>query len=283
LSDQAITLAALHLHPVKSCAALSPREALIVETGLDLDRAWMVVDRDGEMLTQRAHPRLALIRPTLRLDELVLRAPGMLALHLSLDVVAARTRVRIWGDIVRAYEMGALADQWISDYLGHRAQIVRFDPEQQRLSERRWTGAIEAENAFADGFPLLVVGNASVAELNRRLAERGAPPVGIERFRPNLVLDGLPAFDEDHVDELRFDTADGPIRFKLVKPCVRCTIPNVDPATGEVGAEPGATLATFRADPRMDGGITFGMNAIVLDGVDRVLRAGMSGRATLTF
>ncbi len=283
MSDLACTLAALHLYPVKSCAGVSPREALLIESGLEFDRAWMVVDRDGQMLTQREHPRLALIRPTLRLDDLVLRAPGMLALHLSLDAVQDRTRVRIWDDIVKAYEMGPLADQWISDFLGRPAQIVRFDPEQQRLSDRRWTGEVAAENQFADGFPLLVVSAASLAELNRRLGERGQPEVGMARFRPNLVIDGVEAFDEDHVDELAFDSPDGPVRLRLVKPCVRCEIPNVDPDSAATGAEPGATLAGFRADPRMNGGITFGMNAIVLDGIERRLRPGLAGRARLAF
>ena len=281
MSDLHCTLAALHLHPIKSCAGISAREALLIETGLELDRAWMVVDEGGEMLTQRDLPRLALMRPTLRQNDVVLRAPGMLALHLAIDAVEDRTRVRVWGDIVKAYEMGALAGQWISDFLGRRAQLVRFDPEERRLSDRRWTGALEAQTAFADGFALLVTSTASLAELNRRLAERGQAAVGIERFRPNLVLDGLEAFDEDHIDELAFDTPEGPVRLKLVKPCVRCEIPNVDPATAETGTEPGATLAGFRADPRMDGGITFGMNAIVLEGIDRLLRVGMTGRATL--
>ncbi len=160
---------------------------------------------------------------------------------------------------------------------------MRFDPEQKRLSERKWTGAIEAENAFADGYPLLVAGTASLADLNARLTARGLSPVGIERFRPNLVLDGLAAFEEDHIDELAIDTDEGPVRLKLVKPCVRCTIPDVDPATAERGAAVGDTLATFRADARMGGGLTFGMNAVVLEGIDKVLRVGQAVRASIKF
>jgi uncharacterized protein YcbX len=105
----------------------------------------------------------------------------------------------------------------------------------------------------------------------------------MERFRPNLVLDGLAPWEEDHVDALTIATDEGPVRLKLVKPCVRCTIPSVDPATGEQGHEPGDTLSTFRADPRMDGGITFGMNAIVVEGVERALRVGQSAQVTLAF
>lgn len=276
-------VAALALHPVKSCAGLAVGEALLVETGLELDRAWMVVDAAGGMLTQRELPRMALIRPALKLDDLVLRAPGMLALHVALDRVEAPTRVRVWDDEVRAFDLGDLAAQWFSDFLGRPLRLVRFDPDQRRLSSRDWTGAVEAENAFSDGFPLLVANTASLAELNRRLAARGAAPVGMERFRPNIVLEGLEAFDEDHVDGLEIATDDGPVRLQLVKPCVRCTIPNVDPASGEAGHEPGDTLAGFRADPRMGGGLTFAMNAIVVDGLERVLRVGQTARARLRF
>jgi uncharacterized protein len=283
LSDLECRIAALHLHPVKSCGGVAVDEALVIETGLEFDRAWMLVDAAGEMLTQRDLPTLALVKPTLRHHDLILRAPGMLALHLALDRVEAATRARVWGDEVKAYDMGALAAQWFSDFCGTPLRLVRFDPEQRRLSDRRWTGAIEAENAFSDGFPLLVANRASLADLNARLAARGAAPVGMERFRPNLVLEGLAAWEEDHVDLLSIDTPDGPLRLKLVKPCVRCTIPGVDPATGVQGTEPGDTLAGFRADARVDGGITFGVNAIVLDGVEHTLRVGQAVRATIAF
>jgi uncharacterized protein YcbX len=102
-------------------------------------------------------------------------------------------------------------------------------------------------------------------------------------LRPNLVLDGVQAFDEDHLDELRITTDDGPVVLKLVKPCVRCTIPNVDPATGTSSPEVGDVLAGFRADARMEGGITYGMNAIVLDGIERVLRVGQTIEASYKF
>ena len=286
MSDLACQLTALHVHPVKSCAGMAVNEALLVETGLDLDRAWMVVDAHGDMLTQRTLPRLALVQPTFKGSEMVLRAPGMLALHVRLDTVEAATRVRVWDDIVKAYDMGALAAQWFSDYIGRDAgalRLVRFDPEQQRLADPQWTGELRAETAFADGFPLLVANSASLADLNQRLAGRGVAAVTMQRFRPNLVLDGLQPYDEDHIDEIGIDTADGPVRLRLVKPCVRCTIPNVDPATATTGHEPGDTLASYRADPRMKGGITFGVNAVVVEGSGRTLRVGQTARARLNF
>jgi len=278
-----VTIAALHVYPVKSCAGVAPDEVLLVETGFEFDRAWMLVDADGEFVTQRELPRLALIRCELRHADLVLRAPGMLALHLPLDTVEAPTRVRVWNDVVAAYDMGALAARWCSDFLRQELRLVRFDPDQRRLSARAWTGPLEAENAFSDGFPVLVLSNASLDALNERLAAHGEAPVTMARFRPNLVLDGLDAHGEDHLDELAFDTPEGPVRLRLVKPCPRCPIPNVDPDTGVPGSEPLDTLTGYRADPRVDGGIAFGMTAVIVEGVERALRVGQAGRASIRF
>lgn len=283
----ACTLASVHVHPIKSCGGLSVDEALLIETGLEFDRAWMVVDEDGRMLTQREWPRMALIQPTLRHNDLLLRAPGMLALHLALDAVEEPTTARVWDDRVKAYGMGALASQWFTDFIapgaGRQLRLVRFDPDQKRLASRKWTGSVEAETAFADAYPLLVASSASLADLNQRLAAGGTAPVTMQRFRPNLVIDGLQPWDEDHVDEIVLEADDGPVVLRLVKPCTRCSIPNVDPASAESASEPGATLATFRSDPRMDGGITFGVNAVVIEGFERVLRPGLKGRASWKF
>lgn len=276
IADVRGRVAALHLHPVKSCGGITADEAVLIETGLEWDRQWMVVDPHGDMLTQRELPRMALVKPAMRGGQLVLRAPGMLALHVSLDAVEAPARVRVWDDEVRAYDMGAVAAQWFSDFLGQRLRLVRFDPEQRRLSPARWSGGFEAENAFTDDFPLLVASTSSLADLNTRLAARGAPAVTMERFRPNLVLEGLQPWDEDHLDEITIAAEGGPVKLRLTKPCVRCSIPNVDPADAATGSEPGATLASFRSDPRMNGGITFGMNAVIVEGIDRVLRLGQT-------
>jgi uncharacterized protein len=270
------SVGALFLHPLKSCAGIALPSSLLAETGLEFDRTWMVVDEHGEMLTQRELPRLALVQPTLRHADVVLRAPGMLALHLMLDTVEASTRVRVWDDVVKAYDMGPLAAQWFSDFLGTKLRLVRFDPEETRLSDPQWAGEVQAHNAFSDGYPLLVANSASLADLNGRLAARGVAPVTMARFRPNLVLDGLPAFDEDHLHEIDIATDQGTVTLRLVKPCTRCSIPNVDPASAEPGSEPGATLAGYRADARMQGGITFGMNAVIVQGVEHTLRVGQA-------
>jgi uncharacterized protein YcbX len=259
-------------------------EALLAETGLDLDRAWMVVDAQGVFVTQRQLPRMALVRPQIKLSEVVLRAPGMLALHLGLDRVEKPARVRVWNDEVDAWDMGDVAGQWFSDFLEQPGlRLIRFDPEVRRLSSKQWTGEVDAPVEFADGFPLLVLGEASLAELNRRLAADGHAPVGIERFRPNLVLADLEAHDEDRLDELRVATADGEVRLKPVKPCARCSIPNVNPATGVLGLEVLDALLRYRADARMDGALTFGMNAIILAGAGQTLRGGQAALADWRF
>ncbi len=281
--DVEVRIAALHVHPIKSCAGIALDEALVIETGLEFDRAWMVVDERGMFVTQRELPRMALIRPTLRQSDMVLRAPGMLALHVALDTVEEATQATVWNDTVKAYDMGALAAQWFSDFLGRPLRLVRFDPEQRRLSNPRWTGPIEAENAFSDGFPVLVASTAGLDELNRRLAAAGHDAVTMQRFRPNLVLDGLEAHGEDHLDEIVFEAPEGTVRLKLVKPCARCPIPDVDPDTGERGHAVGDALAAYRADTRLDGAVTFGMNAVIVEGIDVPLRTGLSGQATYRF
>jgi uncharacterized protein YcbX len=149
----------LYLHPIKSCGGIAVDEALLVETGFDHDRAWMVVDASGDFVTQRALPRMALVKPTLRASDVVLRAPGMLALHLMLDTVEAPCRVSVWNDTVAAYDMGDLAAQWFSDFLGQRVRLARFDPAERRLCDKQWTGEFKL-NSFADG-SLLVTSTAS--------------------------------------------------------------------------------------------------------------------------
>ncbi len=272
----------LYVYPVKSCAGVALQEAVLTETGLDLDRAWMVVDADGDFVSQRELPRMALVQPTLRHDELVLRAPGMLALHLRIDTVEASCRVRVWDDEVPAYDMGAVAAQWFSDFLGQRLRLVRFDPDHRRLSSLKWTGGLEAPNQFSDGYPVLVASEASLAGLNARLSAAGHAPVGMERFRPNLVLDGVDAHDEDRLGLMRVE-AEAPVELLPVKPCLRCPIPNIDPATATSSPEVGDTLQAYRQLQVVGGAVAFGMNAIVRAGDGVVLKVGQRVAADFRF
>ncbi len=289
--DIRATIARLFIYPVKSCAGVELTEATLTETGLDLDRSWMVVEDGGMFVTQREHPRMALVRPQIKTNEIILRAPGMLALHLRIDGVEAVTRVQVWDDLIQAYDMGDVAAQWFSDYLApQRApggparpfRLVRFDPEQRRLASLKWTDGIEAPNQFSDGFPLLVVSQASLDGLNRRLQAKGIAPVTIERFRPNIVLTGIDEHDEDRMDAIRITTSEGSVVLRPVKPCPRCPIPNIDPQTAASDPAVGDMLQNYRVDQRV-GGVAFGMNAITVEGVDLVLRVGQPAGGNIRF
>lgn len=281
--DVTARIARLFVYPVKSCAGIEVQEAILTETGLEWDRAWMVVDEHGEFVSQRELPRMALITPRLRLSDVVLRAPGMLALHLAMDAAEEPVKVRVWDDEVDAYDMGGVAAQWFSDFLGQKLRLVRFDPEVRRLSSLKWTGGVEAPNQFADGFAVLVASEASLSLLNERLAAGGHAAVGMERFRPNVVLADVDAHDEDRLGVMHIATGQGEAQLKPVKPCARCPIPNVDPATAVSSPEVGDALQGYRQDARLNGAVTFGMNAIVLAGEGLVLRTGQAVTADYSF
>jgi uncharacterized protein len=282
--DLQATISRLYVYPIKSCAGVALQESLLIETGLEFDRAWMVVDESGEFLSQRELPRMALIQPQLKLHEMVLRAPGMLALHIALDAVEAPCKVRVWDDECAAYDMGDTAAQWFTDFLMQelpagmqrmKLRLVRFDPEHKRLSNKKWTKDVNARNQFSDGYPILVLSEASLEEFNKRLQAAGHAAVGMERFRPNIVLAGLEAHDEDRCAQLHVSTAEGELLLGLVKPCPRCPIPNVNPQTAVPSPEVGQMLQTYRQDARVDGAITFGMNAIVRGQSAEVFEIGL--------
>ncbi|MES2282101.1 MAG: MOSC N-terminal beta barrel domain-containing protein [Pseudomonadota bacterium] len=286
-ADANAVISQLFIYPVKSCAGIEVQEAILTETGLEFDRAWMVVDEHGGFLTQRELPRMALIKPQLKHYEMVLRAPGMLALHINLNEVEEPAQVRIWDEEVKAYDMGAIAAQWFTDFLGVTARLVRFDPDHKRASSRHWTGGVEALNQFSDGFPVLVISQASLDFFNEKIVKSGVSAVPMERFRPNLVLghsgQNLSPHDEDRFDMLGIPTEQGLVRLRPVKPCPRCPIPNIDPVTAVPGTEVGDMLQSYRQDARVNGAITFGMNAIILEGLEHVLKVGQTVGATYRF
>ncbi len=273
---------ALWLYPIKGCRGFSVPIATLVQTGLEVsgigDREWVVVDNRGEFLSQRELPKMAQIETRLTGDSLRLKAPDMLQLDVPFESEGDVLKVRVWNDEVAAVTQGELTDAWFSQFLGLRCRLMRFDPEARRISNRKYTGAIEAPYKFADAFSLLVCSTASLADLNARLRAKGQAEVTIERFRPNIVLNGIEAFDEDYVDSFTISGAE----LQVAKPCVRCTVPNVDPATGEAGTEPGDTLATYRNNTQA-GGITFGVNAIIESGAGTQLSKGDSVEISLRF
>jgi hypothetical protein len=272
----------LLLYPVKGCRGVSLRSAHLAPTGLAVgdigDREWVVVDDHGEFLSQRELPRMALVETRLLSGALRLSAPGMLSIDIPFQSEGDVVRIRVWDDELDAVTQGALVDQWFSDFLGHRARLMRFDPLAKRTSRRKYTGATEAPYKFADAFALLVTSEASLADLNARLKAKGQAPVDFDRFRPNIVIDGVEAFEEDYARDVRV----GDVELELVKPCVRCTVPSVDPASGEQGSEPGDTLAAYR-DSAAAGGVTFGVNGIVARGAGAELSVGDPVELTLRF
>jgi len=282
------TLNALHLYPIKSCAGIALREAMVTDAGLmseDIyDREWMVVNEQGEFLTQRDCPQLALIRPRIKADTLEVRAPGMLRLELPLALPdpeqhPATMQVRIWNDTVPAYDCDETTATWFSKALGTRCRLVRFHAEARRQVDPRWTQVETAQTLFSDGFPLLLISQASLDDLNQKMAAQGRAALTMDRFRPNIVIDGVAAFDEDHAALLSI----GDARIKPLKPCPRCTIPAIDPATGIVGPDPLDILRTYRTNHAINGGIAFGMNAMLVGDESRTLRVGQPLELELAF
>jgi uncharacterized protein YcbX len=278
-------LSELVLYPIKSCAGLSVGQATVHVSGLAAlgvhDREWMLVTEDGQFLTQREFPRMALVTPHVDGDVLRVEAPGMapLALNLAHDPAAPSRAVRIWDDTVAAADCGDAAAAWFSQALGAACRLVRFRSGVVRPTSTKWTGGVPADTRFADGYPLLLAGAASLSDLNARLAAAGRAALPMNRFRPNLVVDGIEAFEEDYIETL---TA-GDVNLRPVKPCARCPIPAVDQATGVPGPDPLDILQAYRANPRMDGAVCFGMNCIVTAGAGGVLRVGQQLELTLAF
>lgn len=248
----------------------------------------MVVDEQGVFLTQREIAQMALIQPRMDLQagSMHLSFPGqsdlIVTLALPLMEVATQTRVQVWKSQVLAWDMGDDAAQWLSQALDRTCRLVRFDPAQQRLSNTKWTGGIQAPNQFSDGYPLLVTTHAAFEGLNSRLQAKGHARIDGVRFRANIVLDGFAEHEEDFIDTLWLHSAE-PVAIRLGKPCVRCPIPNIDPRTALYSPEVGESIFQYRQDSRMKGAITFGMNAVVAQGAGQVLSVGQSVGGMLKF
>ncbi|MEO8132881.1 MAG: MOSC N-terminal beta barrel domain-containing protein [Betaproteobacteria bacterium] len=266
------SIGALFVYPVKSCGGIHVDSAVLTQRGLLYDREWMIVEATGNparFLTQREIPRLALVETALTKAGLTLAAAGMESITVDFGATGAAQTVVIWRDTVSALDQGEQVAQWLSTLVGRAVRLVRFEPNFRRWCNPQYAGEGVAHTAFADGYPLLVVGGQSLADLNRRLIEQGTVALPMNRFRPNLVVDGIEAYDEDHMRTLTL----GETVLRLVKPCVRCQITTTDQATAQVGVEPLLTFAGYRSHDAL-GGVTFGMNAIVAAGAGSTLACG---------
>lgn len=285
------SISQLNVYPIKSCAGISRDSVRLTPHGLEHDRDWMVVDLQGRFVTQRTHARLSLVQPALEGGALTVQAPGMAALELPVEAAALANRptiaATVWRDTVAALDAGDEAARWFSDFLAAPVRLVRFNPGNERTASAKWTGDVTALVRFADGFPLLVLGEASLGDLNARLAGQGVDPIAMNRFRPNLVLAGIEAYEEDFTETLRIEAAGGEVQLRLVKPCTRCPIPTIDQACGAPDPrwpnEPTDTMSAYRADSRVDGAVSFGQNAIVIAGAGDTLAVGQTVDAELRF
>jgi uncharacterized protein len=271
-NETPITLRALHLYPVKSCHRIDLERWTLGERGLPGDREWMITDSSGRFLTQRTHPALARIRPSYTDAALVLQHPARapLVLPRNPDERWPRRRVRVWDDEVDAAIAGAEACDWVSQAAGTEALLVRAGRFTERQPSGPWRGDRLAPVNFPDAYPLLVCTQASLDDLNGRLPA----PLPMSRFRPNLVIEGLPPYAEDEIGELRF----GAVRLALVKACTRCSTTTIDQESGEPSGNPLTVLRTYRFDRALRG-VTFGQNALVIDGVGATLEVGERGIA----
>jgi uncharacterized protein YcbX len=268
-----VIISALHSYPVKSCRGLSHASSKVLATGLEWDRNWMFVTDAGRFVTQRECGGLARVEIAVDGADLVLRAGGHPELRCPMEDTMSPARVRIWSDECVAQPSRVDTRDWLEAAAGVRAQLVRALPGRERVSDSRFTGQDVGRLHFADAYAFLIIGEASLENLNSRLPR----PLPMARFRPNIVLRGLKPFAEDDIERVEF----GDIEIRCVKPCTRCITTTTDQITGERdGEEPLRTLRAFRHLPSLKG-VAFGMNAILIRGAGRRLAVG--DRAEITW
>jgi uncharacterized protein len=246
-----ITLSQIFIYPIKSCRGIELNESSIVDTGFEFDRRWMLVNKQGKFLSQRQLPKMSLIHIELRSDHLLVSAPEMDPLQIPFSSNSLKSiNIFIWDDSVRGATYGPDIDQWFSTFLHVETRLVHM-PDSSRRPVNQTYGGTNDIVSFADAYPFLLLSEASLNDLNRRMTS----PVPMNRFRPNLVVRGCKAFAEDTWKRIQI----GSEEMNVVKPCIRCTVPSVDQATGIQGKEPLTTLAQYRTQ---NGKVLFGQNCI---------------------
>lgn len=247
-------LSELWIYPLKSGRGTRLAQSEITPMGLAHDRRWMLVDAAGRFLSQRQCPMMAKIEVGLQAHGLDFGFEGhRFTIPLPPYAQPAELEVSVWDSQVLAQPISDLADAWFSARLGRPCRLVYMPDSTFRPTSPDYAPGQQV--GFADGFPFLLCNQDSLDDLNARLIARGEPPIGMERFRPNLVVNGAGAFAEDHWRELRI----GELGFRRVKPCERCVITTTDQRNGIVGKEPLRTLAGYR---RIEGKVIFGENLI---------------------
>jgi uncharacterized protein YcbX len=245
-----LQVSSLSIYPVKSTAALNLQRMAITGMGPQWDRRWMVVDNNGRFLTQRQLPLMCKVISRLNDEGLILSADGKTDLRISRHIEAGQRQVTVWDDEVVVVDCGDAAAAWLTDTLGKPCRLVYMPEHVQRKVDPQYADD-DAVVSFADGFPLLLISEASLAALNQRLPN----PVAMSRFRPNIVVRGCEAFAEDSWQTVRIAGID----FSVAKPCSRCIIPAIDPASGKKDM---AVIKALQAFRRRGSDIYFGQNLI---------------------
>ncbi|GII31296.1 MOSC domain-containing protein [Planotetraspora mira] len=251
------TVIGLTCYPIKGCRGTSSPDADMTQAGLAHDRAFMVIDEGGVFRSQRRDPRLALVRPEIEAagEWLTLRADGMDTVRVEVDLTSTRRDVELFGVRYTGVDQGDAAAEWLSEMLGRPSRLVRVPPEHDRVTD----GLTPGTCGYADSGAVLVATVSSLAALNTRIEARGAEPVPMSRFRPNIVVDG---WDEAHTEDRmrRFEAGDAELAY--AKLAIRCAVTLVDQESGgRAGPEPLRTLADYR---RASSGVAFGAKFSVL-------------------
>ncbi len=258
-----IALSNLTYYPIKACRGFDVSESRVQRMGLSDDRRMMVVTPEGKFLTQREHPRLALITPTLKNDSVTLSAPNFDSIQFAVQSSGTPTQVDIWSSKnVHAIDQGEETADWFSDWLGVAVRLVHVDSNYKRKLNPEYAVSTEDHTGFADGYPILIISEASLLDLNSKLVSQ----IPMNRFRPNIVVKDCEPFAEDTWKRIRI----GSVEMALVKPCPRCVVTTIDKETLEKSKEPLKTLNTYR---NRNGGAMFGINVIPLNEGD--IKVGM--------
>jgi uncharacterized protein YcbX len=245
-------LSEVNIYPIKSLAGIRLDSALIEGRGLQYDRRWMLVDEDRKFITQREVPKMALVNIAVDEGGVTASVNGD-KLRVTGDLTTGETAiVDIWGALVEGAFYRKDVDEWFSDAIGSRCRLVLMPETTNRMVSPDFAIRQDDVVSFADGYPFLLIGEGSLADLNSRLDE----PVPMNRFRPNFVVAGSDPFEEDTWKRIRI----GSTEFHVVKPCARCVLTTVDQVTGvKNGKEPLRTLASYR---NQNGNVLFGQNLI---------------------
>lgn len=248
-------LSAIYIYPIKSLGGIELNQSKIEIKGLQYDRRWMLVHPDGQFITQRKYPKLALLQTSMDENNLIVNQPNGSALNIPLTYAGEKQTIdtEVWGTPCQGWICDRAIDQWFSDFLGMPCHLIYMPEDHQRVTDQKYAPPGQVVS-YADGYPFLIIGQAALDHLNEKLAQA----IPMNRFRPNLVFTGGSPNEEDTWKDFQIGTA----FFRGVKPCSRCNMTTINQQTAEVGTEPLETLSTYR---RINRKILFGQNLIWME------------------